>query len=347
MTLYRTFRSAAFCFDAESAHEKTIHFVSRHPFLASALFHPPEPDRCLQLNAGGLTWSFPIGLAAGMDKDARAVNFFARLPLGAVEIGSVTPLPQDGNPRPRLFRLKREYSLRNHLGLNSQGAEKVLDNVKRSERLGKILGVNIGKNKSTPEKDATMDYRLLYRTFEPVCDYLTINISSPNTPGLRDLQKKDKLHNILSALSDIRTSRPLFVKVAPGLSDREIADIVELAKTFDLQGIIATNTLPLPERGKGGCSGRLLRESAAQTRQIILKQLRETPRIDTIASGGIEDISDLVRFWKQGGKTAQIYTALIFQGPGMLGRLHRDILALLDRTGASCLQELIDNPDQW
>ena len=347
MIFYPAFRNIAFCFDAESVHETAIRLASRHPFLTSALFQAPAPEPRLRLKAAGHDWTFPVGLAAGMDKNALAIDFFSRLPFGAIEIGSVTPRPQEGNPRPRLFRLKKERSLRNHLGLGSLGSQAVLDNIQRSRHYGKILGVNIGKNKDTPESEAPKDYRLLYRTFARVCDYLTINVSSPNTPGLRDFQKKDKLHAILSALSDIRTGVPLLIKIAPGLSDREISDIVELAKTFELQGIIATNTLPIPERGVGGCSGRLLRESARETRRKVLEQLKETPHIDVIASGGIENISDLCHFWKQGGKTAQIYTALIFQGPDILTRLQQDILKLVDESGATSLQELLDNRNQW
>ena len=346
MALYRAFRSAAFCFDAESVHEQTIRFASHYPYFTSSLFQIPQPDRRFQIQVGDLTWSFPVGLPAGMDKNASAVNFFARLPLGALEVGSVTPLPQPGNSRPRLFRLAKEYSLRNHLGLNNDGAETVLDNIRRTDRRGKILGVNIGKNSATPEKDAEKDYRFLYKTFEPFCDYLVINVSSPNTPGLRDFQKKDKLKNILTSLSDIRTLRPLFVKISPELSLREIGDIVELVKNFRLQGIIATNTLSIPERGAGGYSGRLLRENAAQTRKHILEQLRETPHISVIGSGGIENISDLIGFWKGGGKVVQIYTAMIFHGPGILSTLHQEIIRLMNRSGTRSLQELIDNIDQ-
>ena len=343
MNLYPLYRRAAFCFDAESIHEQTIHFASRHPFLASALFHPPPPDPRLTLRAGGLDWPFPVGLAAGMDKNACAVDFFSRLPFGAVEVGSVTPLPQPGNPRPRLFRLPREHSLRNHLGLNSRGASSVRDNILSTPPTEKILGINIGKNKATPEERSAEDYRLLYQTFEPICDYLVINVSSPNTPGLRSLQKKDKLRAILAALSDLRTDRPLFVKMAPGLPDEDINGIVELTKAFDLQGIIATNTLPLPERGKGGCSGRLLQSAAADTQKKVLEQLRETPHITVIGCGGIEAVSDLIRFWKQGGRVAQLYTALIYHGPPLLNRMQRDLLNLLDQSGASTLQEWIDN----
>ena len=222
-----------------------------------------------------------------------------------------------------------------------------MDNIRRSQRYDKILGVNIGKNKTTAESEAPEDYRTLYKTFEPVCDYLVINVSSPNTPGLRDFQKKDKLKNILTALVDIRTRRPLFIKISPQLSPQEISDIVELVKTFNLQGIIATNTLPITEQGPGGCSGRLLRKSAVRTRKNVLQQLKETPHITVIGSGGMETISDLIHFWKQGGKVAQIYTALVFQGPGLLSNLHQNIIQLLKRTGAPSLQELLDNTDQW
>ena len=190
MTLYSLYRRAAFCFDAESIHEQTIRIASRHPFLCSALFDPPLPDKRLRLRAGGLDWNFPVGLAAGMDKNACAVDFFSRLPFGAVEIGSVTPHPQPGNPRPRLFRLPGEHSLRNHLGLNSSGASKVRENILRTPPMGKILGVNIGKNKTTSEERAPEDYRTLYQTFEPICDYLVINVSSPNTPGPDELSTK-------------------------------------------------------------------------------------------------------------------------------------------------------------
>ena len=165
----------------------------------------------------------------------------------------------------------------------------------------------------------------------------------PIPPGLTSFQQKDKLKTILSCLSDIRTSRPLFIKISPQLSDKDISNVVEMVKLFNLQGIIATNTLPIPEQGKGGCSGRLLRESSESTRKKVLEQLKETPFITVIGCGGIENIDDLTRFWKQGGRVVQIYTALIYGGPGMLGRIQRDIVNFLEQSGAPSLQDWIDH----
>ena len=252
--LYGLFKQLAFRLDPELIHQQTLQMAQRFPQLAKVFIHPSlENSRRYQIRVGNLTWPFPVGLAAGLDKDARAIPFFSQFLLGAIEVGTVTPRPQSGNPKPRLFRLTREESLRNQMGFNNQGMEEVFKNIMRFPT-AKCLGVNLGKNKLTEQSSAARDYRILYEKFAPIADYLVINISSPNTPGLRNLQKKAELANILQVLGVARERHPcpLFIKISPDINPGDADEIIELADHYRLAGLIATNTMANDDEGARG-----------------------------------------------------------------------------------------------
>ncbi|MBT3585167.1 MAG: quinone-dependent dihydroorotate dehydrogenase [Halobacteriovoraceae bacterium] len=343
-TPYQVFKKIAFSLDAEVAHVQAIEFLSRFPLIASECFLGKELGDKYKITSGGLTWDFPIGLAAGLDKNAECIDFFTRIPFGAVEVGTVTPLPQEGNPKPRLFRLAKEESLRNQMGFNNFGMDTIFENVQHASRNGKILGINLGKNKLTPQEDAPQDYRKLYKKFHKVADYLVINVSSPNTPGLRDLQEESGLRRIFEALVELRAAfpKPLFLKIAPDLSEDALPSIVKLAEEFRLEGIIATNTTIIPALGAGGVSGKLLTEKAALVRKKLL-ELTSNSSLEIIGVGGISCFEDLWEFWQQGGKVVQIYSAFIYQGPSILNNFRKEIDEVLEINQSSSLSELLKN----
>ena len=300
---------------------------------------PTDPR--FKLDAFGLHFNSPLGLAAGLDKNAAAINFLSYLPFSFIEVGTVTPLPQEGNPKPRLFRYIEDESLRNCMGFNNAGAEVILKNIQGSNRRGKILGVNLGKNKITPNESAQNDYAVLYEKFAPSCDYLVINVSSPNTPGLRDLLGDQGLRKIFQAVTEKRKvcDRPLLVKVSPDMKPKELSSVVTLVKEYKFNGIIATNTTIMPERGHGGVSGKLLFEKARHTRSFLLDQLRETPEIELIGVGGFSSYEDCLEFWKSGGRLIQFYSAFVFQGPKLLHEIEKKLAADMTRKNISSFDE--------
>jgi dihydroorotate dehydrogenase len=254
---------------------------------------------------------------------------------GFVEVGTVTPLPQAGNPGPRLFRYPAEESIRNRMGFNNAGSDIVLKNIINSNRRSKILGVNLGKNKITPNEKAFEDYASLYRKFSPIADYLVVNVSSPNTPGLRDLLAENGLRQIFEGLKGEQKiiKKPLFVKVSPDMTNEQLSAVVLLVKEFNLSGIIATNTTIMSERGEGGMSGKILYQKAKKTREYLLKELKETPELELIGVGGFSSFSDLKEFWSAGGKLAQIYTSLIYQGPKILFDIENELMSDYQKFG--------------
>jgi dihydroorotate dehydrogenase len=342
MSLYNLFKSVAFKIDPEKIHEMSMGALSKFPNAIAGMFDPIQDDPRFHLKVGSLTWKFPIGLAAGLDKNAGAIDFFSQLGFGAIEVGTVTPRPQEGNPKPRLFRYPDEKSLRNRMGFNNLGSDAILENVRAAEKNGKLLGVNLGKNKDTPADKAWEDYQILYKKFAPHADYLVINVSSPNTPGLRDLQQKEGLKIILDALEDERKRepKPLFVKVSPDAAFEDLDEIIQLASNAKLEGLIATNTTIMSDWGEGGMSGRLLRDRAKEVRTHILQNLPED--LQLIGVGGISNIEDLASFWAHGGRVAQIYTSFIYEGPEIIRNFYNDILDLFSRYGVDSLEELIE-----
>jgi dihydroorotate dehydrogenase len=346
--IYSLFKSIAFKLDPEDMHEFAMRTLGKYPKLFSQVLGQNDSLDPYHLKAGGVVWPFPVGLAAGLDKNAEAIDFFSRLYFGGIEVGTVTPKPQPGNPKPRMFRLIKERSLRNQMGFNNKGAEVVYKNILASSRGSRPLGINLGKNKLTPDDKAWEDYLMLYKKFCEVGDYLVINVSSPNTKGLRDLQKSDFLRELFSRLEDQRKQKPvpLFLKVSPDLDFTHVDSLLALALEFKLNGIIATNTTIRNEYGPGGISGELLKEKSKAMRKYILERVANNKGFEVIGVGGISNFSDIWEFWKLGGKIVQIYTSFIYQGPFILEKIKREIDKKLKENQASGLRELLDNIDQ-
>ena len=281
----------------------------------------------------------PLGLAAGLDKGATLLPLWKALGFGHVEIGTVTPRPQPGNPRPRLFRFPEAGLILNRMGFNSEGAEVVAPRL-RHRPPGLIVGGNLGKNKETPEANALDDYRAAYRLIAPQVDYVALNVSSPNTPGLRNLQAPEALKPLLAGVLDLRKEmglehQPLLLKLAPDLAPEDLDAIVEVAVGSGISGLIATNTTldrgvvaePLRARveakGAGGLSGAPLKAKAREVRRQILSALRG--RLPLVACGGLGSSEDVQGALDDGAALAQIYSALIFAGPSLVGRIYQGL----------------------
>jgi dihydroorotate dehydrogenase len=338
---YPFFKKIAFAMDAEHAHELTIKTMKVMGHVAPN----PKINSQFETSAFGLSFPSPIGLAAGLDKNGEAISFLTSLPFGFVEVGTVTPKAQVGNDKPRLWRYPAEESLRNKMGFNNFGADVLLQNLKQSRRRGKIIGVNLGKNKETKNEEAQNDYASLYRTFAADSDYLVINVSSPNTPGLRDLLGDKGLTNIFEAVNRERLNlkKPLLVKISPDMPSEQLSSVVGLVNEFKLEGIIATNTTIMPARGEGGISGRLLTQKAREVRFHLLKELQSTnSRAELIGVGGITDFNELMDFWKAGGKLAQIYSAFIFKGPDFLYEIEENLKREFKKRGVESFSEFLE-----
>lgn len=326
--------------DAERAHELTIHSMK----LLGPISPDPKDEPLFHYKSMGLDFKSPIGLAAGLDKNAEALSFLTALPFGFVELGTVTPKPQSGNDKPRLFRYPEEESLRNRMGFNNYGADVVLENLKKARRRGKVIGANLGKNKVTSNEEAPLDYAVLYEKFAPHADYLVINVSSPNTPGLRDLLKDAGLRQIFEAVDVKRKllSRPLLVKVSPDMALEELSSVVGLVNEYKLDGIIATNTTIMKERGEGGISGKLLTTKARETREYLLREMRHSNSCGVlIGVGGFSSFGDLMDFWRAGGSLVQLYSAFIFQGPKLLFDIEENLRVEYKKRGVRNFDEFL------
>jgi dihydroorotate dehydrogenase len=350
---YEIFKFFMFKIDPELAHNFSMTFVSRFP-LFNILFlnfcdhfklgDPACSDR-FSLTSGALTWKFPVGLAAGLDKNAEGIEFFTSTLFGAVEVGTVTPLPQSGNPKPRLFRYPAQRSIRNCMGFNNGGMDKMYQNVTSSPRNGKLLGVNLGKNKVTSEENASSDYKALYKKFCLVADYLVINVSSPNTPGLRDLQRGDGVEKILKSIDELRSESPcpLFVKISPDLDQDSILAVLKTAADYKLTGIIATNTTIVESMGAGGVSGAILKEKGAKVRNFVLNAIKDKQYdLTLIGVGGISQYEDIVDFWKHGGSFVQVYSSFIYEGPQLLVDLKNKMEEDMCRLKLNSVEELVN-----
>lgn len=331
--------------EPETAHRLTIRALSLG--LARTRAEPDPP--ALMVQALGQSFANPIGLAAGFDKNAEVPDAMLGLGFGFVECGSVTPKPQDGNPRPRLFRLAQDGAVINRLGFNNQGLEAVRQRLAARRGRPGIVGANLGANKDSP--DRMQDYVAGLRTLAPLVDYVTVNISSPNTPGLRALQNRDELDDLLGRLGEARREPglgvPLLLKVAPDLAADEVETVAAAALSHGLDGLIVGNTtighrsgLRGPHAGEsGGLSGRPLMAPSTE----VLRQFRRATagRLLLVGTGGIASGADAYAKIRAGATLVQLYTALVYQGPGLVRRIKQDLAACLARDGFTCVAEAV------
>ena len=340
MTVYPLFRALLFKLDPERAHQLTLRLIHLagdikpvNGLLRRAFSVPEQPVR-----AFGLTFSNPIGLAAGYDKDGLGWHGLASLGFGHIEIGTVTPKPQAGNPKPRVFRLISNKALINRMGFPGLGEEFVKNELIKPRPENLVLGVNIGKNKDTPLESADQDYMQLLRVFAGYADYLTINISSPNTIGLRQLQSRQALDHLLGQVNSEREQLrpslpknvPILVKLAPDLSDTQLDDALEVILTHKMDGAIATNTTlsrdgitSLLASESGGLSGPPLFSRALDMVGKIYQ--RTSGKLPVIGVGGIYNGTGAQKMLDAGAVLVQIYTGLIYEGPGLVKRMLQDL----------------------
>lgn len=294
--------------------------------------------KVLERDVFGLHFSNPIGLAAGFDKDAKLYNELSAFGFSFIEIGTITPQPQDGNPKPRLFRLKSDSALINRMGFNNQGIDGAIQRLKgRSTK--SIIGGNIGKNKWTPNENAVDDYVLCFEALFDHVDYFVVNVSSPNTPDLRSLQEKKPLERILVRLQEINNQKqkrkPLLLKIAPDLNVSQLDDIIDIAKTTKLDGIIATNTTidrsgltisksELDKIGNGGLSGKPVRKRSTEVIEYISKHTNG--KLPIIAVGGVFTAADAIEKLKAGASLVQVYTGFIYEGPSMVKNINKELI---------------------
>ena len=342
--LYRyLLRPLLFRLDAETAHHLTfamLRAATRIPgAMALAKLACGGIPRGLERTVFGLKFASPVGLAAGLDKDAMVNEGWESFGFGFCEIGTVTPRPQPGNDRPRLFRLPVDRAIINRMGFNSSGVDAVVERLKRVPQARRIiLGANIGKNKVTPNEQAEDDYRVCLEKLFPYVDYFVVNVSSPNTPNLRELQDREPLTRLLTRLQEFNhsqpTPKPLLLKIAPDLTDPQLDDIIAIAGETKLAGLVATNTtisraglttpeLRVKEIGAGGLSGAPL--TSRSTEVIRYLHTKSAGQIPLIAVGGIMTPEDAVEKLNAGASLIQLYTGFVYGGPGLVRGIHRQL----------------------
>lgn len=332
--------------DPENAHRLAVRALKFAP-----LPHPPVDDSRLAVRVFGLNFPNPVGLAAGFDKNAEAPDALLRLGFGFVEVGTITPRPQPGNPRPRLFRLEADEGVINRFGFNSEGEQAALKRLATRARRGGIVGINVGANKDS--KDRGGDYVRLIETFAPVASYFTVNISSPNTPGLRDLQQAAALDDLLARVVAARErvslragSTPVLVKIAPDLTLSELDDVVAIARRRGVDGMIVGNTTihrprTLRETQKateaGGLSGKPL--FALSTRMLAETYVRAEDAFPLIGAGGIDSGAAALAKIRAGASLVQLYSALVFRGLGLVAEIKRALIDALEDAQATPLTD--------
>jgi dihydroorotate dehydrogenase len=344
MNLYKLFvKPILFLFPPETAHHITASLLNFYLFFPGKrwflekIFH--VKDARLRRNVFGLVFPNPVGLAAGFDKDGKHFRAMAALGFGFIEIGTVTPVGQPGNPQPRLFRLPKDEALINRMGFNNEGVEALVERLKKGKPENLIIGGNIGKNKVTPNEQATRDYALCFEALFPYVDYFVVNVSSPNTPGLRELQEKEPLTKLLTHLQNLNrhkpAPKPILLKIAPGLTDEQLDDILGIAKATKLAGLIATNTTigrnglttspsEVEKMGDGGLSGCPLRQRSTE----VIRYLHQKSggRLPIIGVGGIASPEDAIEKLEAGASLVQVYSGLVYEGPGLVKRINRKLL---------------------
>ncbi len=344
---YQNLKKILFKLDPETAHSIAgfgLRAVSHCPVLQryvkeqNFITHP-----MLQQKIFGRTFQNPVGLGAGFDKNGQYITAMPTLGFGFTEIGTVTPMPQDGNPKPRLFRLIEDQSIQNAMGFNNKGSDYMLQRLDKLYFFDYPLGINIGKNKVTPEDEALKDYEMLFKSFKNHGDYIVINISSPNTPGLRDLQNENFIKAIFKMAKEI-TTQPVLLKIAP---DMEAEDAIVLCKTAvesGAAGIIATNTtidysLTSHAKDFGGISGALLTEKSYQLFKAVAKELFGKTLL--ISVGGIDSADEAYKRIKAGASLVQVYSMLVYRGPALIKEINEGLIELLKNDGYNHISEAI------
>lgn len=347
MSLYSLLRPALFRVPAETAHTTVTNLLKgaqRTPATALAYRRYRLDDPRLSVSLLGQEFPNPVGVAAGFDKNAEFPRALEALGFGHIEIGGVTADPQAGNPKPRMFRLPEDEAIVNRMGFNNDGADRVEARLKRSELPSIPMGVNIGKSKATPPERAPEDYRYTYRRLADSGDFFVVNVSSPNTPGLRDLQSEDQLRGILTTLQDAGAS-PLLVKLSPDLTDGAIEDVVDVVSDLDLDGIVATNTttersetLRGTHRGEtGGLSGRPIESRSTDVIRFIAKRTD----VPVIGVGGVFTADNAYHKIRAGASLVQLYTGLVYRGPSIAREINEGLLALLERDGFDSVENAV------
>jgi len=313
-TLFRSFKNQSFV---------------THPMLQRAIF--------------GRTFQNPVGLGAGFDKNGQYITAMPTMGFGFTEIGTVTPLPQDGNAKPRLFRLLEDNSIQNAMGFNNKGSHYMLQRLKKLYFFDYPMGINIGKNKLTSEDDALNDYETLFKAFKDYGDYIVINISSPNTPGLRDLQNESFINAIFAMAKEI-TTQPVLLKIAPDMEPEDAIALCKTAVEAGAAGIIATNTtidysLTTHAKDFGGISGALLTEKSYQLFKAIGKELYGKTLL--ISVGGIDSAEEAYRRIKAGASLVQVYSMLVYRGPALIKEINEGLIKLLQKDGYKHISEAI------
>ena len=334
-TIYeRLVRPLLFRFDPETAHHLAIRCLelsSRTPSVWHLIQGKPDPKFAKHLF--GLHFPNPVGLAAGFDKNGVALPAWAGLGFGFAEVGTITSLEQEGNPKPRIFRIPESEALINRLGFNNEGAERValrLGALKKSGRWPGIpIGINLGKSRIIPLEQATEDYCRAFRPFSQLGDYFVLNVSSPNTPGLRQLQERDAMKELFSAVGREAGGKPVLVKMAPDLDWHEVENVLNMAESIGLAGVIATNTttdhsaIPKRFQTEGGLSGLPLRGRAME----ILRFVKQRSKLPVISVGGIMSADEALRRLDAGADLVQIYTGFIYRGPTLVREILKRIPA--------------------
>lgn len=341
--MYQFFKPLLFLIPPETAHAYTLRILIlalKIPGIKTLLKgHFCFPSPTLEKKVFGLAFPNPVGLAAGFDKDGRYLEAMAHLGFGFIEVGTVTPRPQAGNPKPRLFRLPADQALVNRMGFNNAGADALAERLRRGKPSSVVLGINIGKNKETPNERACDDYLYCFHTLFPFADYFVVNVSSPNTPDLRALQDKEPLTKLLQQLQEANARqapapKPILLKIAPDLNESQLDDIVEIAEKTHLSGIIATNTTTgrshlnttaaeVERIGNGGLSGKPLKAKSTEVIQYLAHKSKG--KLPIIGVGGISNEADAKEKIYAGAGLVQIYSGLVYQGPSIVKKILRGL----------------------
>ncbi|MBG43102.1 MAG: dihydroorotate dehydrogenase (quinone) [Aequorivita sp.] len=335
--MYKTIiRPLFFSFDPEKIHYFTfslIRFFHKIGFgsIFRSIYKVESPK--LERELFGLKFSNPVGLAAGFDKDAKLYKELSNFGFGFIEIGTVTPKPQPGNEKPRLFRLKEDAAIINRMGFNNGGVEEAVERLKGNDKV--LIGGNIGKNKTTPNEEAVNDYIICFEALFDYVDYFVVNVSSPNTPNLRALQEKKPLTDLLQTLQDRNNlkekRKPILLKIAPDLTEEQLLDIIEIVETTKIDGVIATNTTISREgissenkKELGGLSGKPLAKRATEVIRFLSEKSNKAFPI--IGVGGIHSANDALEKLEAGASLVQLYTGFIYEGPGLIKQINKAII---------------------